>query len=87
MANVFFPNLDGDTVDASGEGKDGSGGIGRAAGFLALVGRGSGAARGRCCFRSFIGRHFLKRGFGRVFTGLTSKSAPLLTPLPPIETQ
>ena len=64
---MFLPNLDGDFVDVSGRREDGCGGSGRgrrtAAGLLALGGWCSGCtARASCLFRSFAGRHFLKRG-------------------------
>ena len=64
---MFLPNLDGDTVDASGRGKDGSGGSRRggrtaAAGGPLTLGRwGSGCTARASCLFSF-GRHFLKEG-------------------------
>ena len=64
MANVFLPNLDGDTVDAPGGREDGRHGRRRrtAAGLLTLGGWCSGCTgRASCLFSSF-GRHFLKRG-------------------------
>ena len=64
MANVFLPNLDGDTVDAPRRREDGCHGRRRrtAAGLLTLGGWCSGGpASASFCFSSF-GRHFLKEG-------------------------